>query len=59
MMDRMHTVTSVMYGMGIDAVNGVGPSRLENWEKLRLRVVEMPLKRRHAARWVFMAAAQC
>lgn len=50
-----HTVTSVMYGIGIEAVGAVGPSRPENCEKLRLRVVAMPLRTRHAARWVFIA----
>lgn len=47
------TVTSVMYGIGIE---DVGPIRLGIWEKLRLRAVvgAMPLMRRHAARWVFI-----
>lgn len=42
-----------MYGIGIEAV---GPHRLGIWEKLRLRAVvgAMPLRRRHAAFWVFM-----
>lgn len=47
------TVTSVMYGIGIE---DVGPIRLGTWEKLRLRAVvgAMPLRRRHAARCVFI-----
>ena len=50
------TVTSVIYGMGIEAAGGDAPARLGNWEKLRLRVVAMPLRRRHAALWLFMTA---
>lgn len=49
------TVTSVMYGIGIE---DVGPICLGTWEKLRLRAVvgAIPLRRRHAGRWVFIPA---
>lgn len=50
-----HTVTSVMYGMGIEALGAKSrPPDPGNWEKLRLRVVAMPLRRRHAVLCVFM-----
>lgn len=54
-----HTVTSVIYGMGIEAAGGNAPARLGSWEKLRLRVAAMPLIRRHAVvLWPFIAAAE-
>lgn len=42
----------------MEAAGADDPLRPENWEKLRLRVVAMPLRRRHAARWVFIAVAR-
>lgn len=50
-------MTSVIYGMGIEADGGNAPPRFGSWEKLRLRVVAMPLSRRHAALWLFMMMA--
>lgn len=47
-------MTSVMYGIGIEAAGAEKPLPPGNWEKLRLRVVAIPLRRRHAARCVFM-----
>lgn len=51
-------MTSVMYGIGIEAAGAAKPLPAGNWEKLRLGVVATPLRRRHAARCVFMAFSE-
>lgn len=50
-------MTSVMYGIGIEAAGATKPLPPAKWEKLRVGVdvVATPLRRRHAVRCIIMA----